>query len=140
MGAIPEGQHTVVRRITIGYRRAVAFAPSNLFTCGNKRARQPFSAQGANVMKLASSISVAFAVALGLAALLAAEAQAVSSGVRSACASDFLAYCRQHDPDSQGARKCMRVNGPSLSKTCLDALIAAGEVSREEVARRDRRK
>jgi hypothetical protein len=48
--------------------------------------------------------------------------------------------CSQHDPDSQGARKCMRANGPSLFKACLDALIAAGEVSREEVARRDRRK
>jgi hypothetical protein len=91
-------------------------------------------------MKRANSIAVAVAGVLGLSALCAGEARAVKSGVRSACASDFLAYCNQHDPDSQGARKCMRANGPSLSKACLDALIAAGEVSREEVARRDRRK
>jgi hypothetical protein len=108
--------------------------------CGNKRSRQPFLVEDATIMKRASSIAVAFAGVLGLLALCAGEARAVNSGVRSACASDFLAYCSQHDPDSQGARKCMRANGPSLSKACLDALIAAGEVSREEVARRDRRK
>jgi hypothetical protein len=34
----------------------------------------------------------------------------------------------------------MRAHGPSLSKDCLDALIAAGEVSKQEVARRERRK
>jgi hypothetical protein len=42
----------------------------------------------------------------------------------------------QNDPDSPGARKCMRANGLKLSQGCLNALIAAGEVSKAEVARR----
>jgi hypothetical protein len=63
-------------------------------------------------------------------------AGAVSTRVQTACASDFMAYCSQHDPDGPGARKCMRVNGPKLSQACLNALIAAGEVSKAEVARR----
>jgi hypothetical protein len=107
---------------------------------GNKGSCRPFLAEGANAMKRASSIIAAFAVVLTSSALCAREAKAVSASVRSACANDFIAHCSQHDPDSPGARKCMRANGPSLSKGCLDALIAAGEVSREEVARRDRRK
>ena len=76
--------------------------------------------------------------ALGLGALmfLVAEANAVSARVQSACASDYLAYCSQHDPDGRGVRRCMRANGLKLSMTCVDALVAAGEVSKAEVNRR----
>jgi hypothetical protein len=76
--------------------------------------------------------------ALGLAALvaLATQAGAVSLRVQMACASDYYAYCSQHDPDGPGVRRCMRANGLKLSKSCVSALIAAGEVSKEEVARR----
>jgi hypothetical protein len=76
------------------------------------------------------------ALALSAVALCTTAASAVSGRVQSACASDFMAYCSQHDPDGPGARKCMRVNGPRLSQACLNALIAAGEVSKAEVARR----
>ena len=82
----------------------------------------------------------AFGLAFGFVAALPRGAWAVSAVVRSACASDFLAYCSQHDPDSASARRCMRANGPGLSKACLNALIAAGEASKEEIARRERRK
>ena len=54
-------------------------------------------------MKRASSIAVALAVVLGLSVLYAGEAEAVNSGVRSACASDFLAHRTQHDFESLGA-------------------------------------
>ncbi|HZT47226.1 MAG TPA: hypothetical protein VFA64_04580 [Hyphomicrobiaceae bacterium] len=75
---------------------------------------------------------------MGLAALvaLATQAGAVSLRVQMACASDYYAYCSQHDPDGPGVRRCMRANGLKLSKSCVSALIAAGEVSKEEVARR----
>jgi len=76
------------------------------------------------------------ALALSAAVLCTTAASAVSTRVQSACAGDFMAYCSQHDPDGPGARRCMRANGPKLSKGCLDALIAAGEVSKAEVARR----
>ena len=79
--------------------------------------------------------------ALSCAALmfLLAAARAVSPGVEAACASDYLAYCSKHDPDGPGVRQCMRANGLRLSAKCVNALIEAGEVSGQEVARRARR-
>lgn len=73
--------------------------------------------------------------ALALAAFVT-EASAVSPRVRSACAGDYLAYCSQHDPDGPGVRQCMRAHGTRLSASCVSALVAAGEVSKQEIARR----
>jgi len=76
--------------------------------------------------------------ALAVAALLlgVAEASAASARVTAACAGDYFAYCSQHDPDGPGVRQCMRANGLKLSRCCVNALIAAVEVSKDEVARR----
>jgi hypothetical protein len=71
-------------------------------------------------------------------ALVTTQAGAVSARVEAACASDYLAYCSQHDPNGSGVRRCMRANGLRLSMTCVNALIAAGEVSKAEVERRAR--
>jgi len=76
------------------------------------------------------------AVALGAAVLPATQAAAVSASVRYACAGDYLANCSAYDPDSSATRRCMRAVGFRLSKGCLNALVAAGEVSRSEVSRR----
>jgi hypothetical protein len=76
------------------------------------------------------------AFVLGSFILLAGDAGAVDGRVSSACASDYLAYCSQHDPDGPGTRRCMRANGLNLSQACVNALVAAGEVSKREVARR----
>lgn len=79
---------------------------------------------------------------LGTAAALATvfafttQAFAVDARVRSACVADYFAYCSQHDPDSPGVRRCMRANGMKLSKACVSALVAAGEVSKAEVDKR----
>ena len=75
-------------------------------------------------------------MALGTLVLCATAAGAVNMRVQMACASDYLTYCSQHDPDGPGVRQCMRVNGLKLSKSCVNALISAGEVSKDEVARR----
>jgi hypothetical protein len=84
----------------------------------------------------------AISAALASATLIAfvTQAGAVSASVQSACAGDYLAYCSQHDPDGSGVRRCMRANGHKLSKSCVNALIAAGEVSKEEVSRRSANK
>jgi hypothetical protein len=74
--------------------------------------------------------------ALGALALSATQADAVNPAVSAACASDYLAYCSQHPTEGPGVRRCMRANGLRLSTACINALIAAGEVSRQEVARR----
>lgn len=75
-------------------------------------------------------------VALGASS---AAAQAISFSTKLACSSDYYAFCAQHSIGTPGVRKCMRVNGPKLSKGCINALIADGEVSAAEVEREKQR-
>ncbi|KAB2940776.1 MAG: hypothetical protein K8F92_17100 [Hyphomicrobium sp.] len=80
----------------------------------------------------------AFVAAVALIAAIAAvpQANAVSPQVRNACANDYLSNCSAYDPESAQTRKCMRAVGYKLSKGCIAALVAAGEVSKAEIARR----
>lgn len=64
-----------------------------------------------------------------------AGSHAVGLSTQLNCASDYYAYCSSHPIGSSGLRKCMRANGPRLSKGCINALIADGEVSKSEVER-----
>jgi len=84
-----------------------------------------------------NSVRPALSIVLGLTVLAVSPSavSAVDGRVRSACANDFLTYCGDHDPDGPGARHCMRANGRKLSQACLNALVAAGEVSKKEIAR-----
>jgi hypothetical protein len=79
---------------------------------------------------------LAAAITLGTVALHASQASAVSLSVQMACASDYYAHCSNHDPFGPGVRACMRANGTKLSTRCVNALVAAGEVSKSEVERR----
>jgi len=74
--------------------------------------------------------------ALGGGAIASQDALAVSLGIQLACATDYYAHCSAFSPDSARARSCMRAVGNNLSKRCVNALVAAGEVSAAEVARR----
>lgn len=85
---------------------------------------------------LYAMVAFALILATSLLTLSATTGYAASARVRSACASDYLAHCSQHAPDSPGVRKCMSAHGSQLSKSCVDALVADGEVSRSEVQRR----
>lgn len=76
------------------------------------------------------------AMVLGGAAMTANDALAVSLSVQLACATDYYAHCSSYSPDSPQVRSCMRAVGSNLSKRCVNALVAAGEVSASEVARR----
>jgi hypothetical protein len=64
------------------------------------------------------------------------QAGAVSPAVKVACLSDYLANCSAHSIGSPELRKCMRAVGTRLSTRCINALVAAGEVSKSEVTRR----
>lgn len=75
-------------------------------------------------------------IVVAMTALSVSEAAAVSARVRISCASDYFAFCSHHAVGSEGLRQCMRTNGPKLSKRCINALVASGEVSQDEVARR----
>jgi len=76
------------------------------------------------------------AVLVAALAASATEAGAAGMRVKMACANDYYTHCSAHPIDSQELRQCMRQHGPQLSKTCLQALISAGEVSQAEVDRR----
>jgi len=89
-----------------------------------------------NLKPQKSRYALIAAVALSAAILPASQAAAVNGQVRYACAGDYLAHCASYDPDSAQTRRCMRAVGYGLSKGCLDALVAAGEVSKAEVSPR----
>ena len=59
-----------------------------------------------------------------------------SKAVQKACAADYHAHCSEYGLESSALRTCMDRNGRSLSQTCVQALVAAGEVSQAEVDRR----
>jgi len=81
--------------------------------------------------------TLAMAIALGAAVLFTSEAGAVSASVRFACASDYLANCSAYAPSSAETRRCMRKVGLRLSRRCLNALVAAGEVSKSAIEPRE---
>ena len=43
-----------------------------------------------------------------------------------------MAYCSAYDENSAKGRQCMRAIGAKLSQGCVNALVAAGEVSKGE--------
>jgi len=81
---------------------------------------------------------LASALALAGMTLMTGNAFATSLRVQIACAGDYYAHCSQYSPDSPQVRTCMSKVGAGLSKGCVSALVAAGEVSAAEVARRGR--
>jgi hypothetical protein len=61
-----------------------------------------------------------------------------SKAVQKACAQDYKAHCGQYGIETDALRLCMDRKGQRLTKTCIDALVADGEVSKQEVERRKR--
>ena len=59
-----------------------------------------------------------------------------SKAVQKACANDYKKHCGEYGIETEALRLCMDRAGHGLSKTCVDALVDAGEVSKEEVERR----
>lgn len=83
------------------------------------------------------SIVASAAMLFGALAAFTTPASAViNSSVRNACMSDYFAYCAGMEVGSQELRRCMNRAGPKLQPACVNALVAAGEVSKAEVDRR----
>jgi hypothetical protein len=61
-----------------------------------------------------------------------------SKAVQKACANDYHSHCGEYGIETDALRFCMDKAGQALSKTCVDALVDAGEVSKAEVERRKR--
>ncbi len=75
-------------------------------------------------------------VALAGVTLMTGNAFAFSLRVQWACATDYYSHCSAYSLSSPQLRSCMRAVGTGLSKRCVDALVADGEVSSAEVSRR----
>ena len=65
-----------------------------------------------------------------------ANAGSYSKAVQKSCAADYHKYCGDFGLETAGLRSCMDRNGKSLSKSCVNALVASGEVTQAEVDRR----
>lgn len=63
------------------------------------------------------------------------QARPVSLQVKKACVRDYRKFCSSHPVGSSQLRGCMRSNGRRLSDRCVKALVAAGEISANEVER-----
>lgn len=88
---------------------------------------------------IATLISARLALAATVALISfaqASSANAVGLRTKMACAGDYFAHCSQFSPGSQEVRQCFRAVGAGLSKGCVKALIADGEVSTAEVSKR----
>ena len=77
-------------------------------------------------------------VALALSHGVATGQHTYSTGVQKACPSDYKRHCGQYGIETEALRLCMDRAGQRLTKTCIDALVADGEVSKQEVERRTR--
>jgi hypothetical protein len=95
-----------------------------------------FGINGA-IMKFCAHLFIAVVV-LTFSAGSATAQHTYSKAVQKACANDYRGHCGQYGIETDALRLCMDKAGHSLSKTCIDALVAAGEVSKEEVERRKR--
>lgn len=69
-----------------------------------------------------------------------AVASTYSEAVRKYCRADYKKYCGQYGLETNALRSCMRRHGDKLSKSCVRALVRAGEVSQREVDRLRRSK
>jgi hypothetical protein len=83
-----------------------------------------------------ATLAIAFVSAACLAG--AAWAAPITKAVQAACKVDYKNYCGEYGLETAALRSCMDRNGHKLSKTCVNALVKAGEVSQAEVDRRKR--
>ncbi len=65
-----------------------------------------------------------------------AQAETYAKIVQKNCRNDYKKYCGEYGLETTALRACMDRNGNSLSKSCVHALVQAGEISQAEVNRR----
>ncbi len=76
------------------------------------------------------------AVASLLLAAAAPAAQAYSARVNAACENDYYRVCSAYAVGSTSLNACMEASRTSLTKRCVDALVAEGLVPRKYLTRR----
>jgi hypothetical protein len=81
---------------------------------------------------LAAGIAVSMLTLAGFA--VSSSAMAWSEDVITNCTGDYLAFCKQHSPESVELRYCMEAHRDQISKQCIQALLDAGEVPKKYLA------
>lgn len=84
---------------------------------------------------IAARAAIAVAIAGSTLSITATDAAAVSLRVKMACAADYYRHCSAYSPGSKEVRQCMRAVGRSLSRGCVNALYASGEMSAKDYTR-----
>jgi hypothetical protein len=62
-----------------------------------------------------------------------AEPRKITEAEKNFCAEAYRKYCSEYGLESTALRNCMDRNGRALPPDCIEALINAGEISRDEV-------
>ena len=83
-------------------------------------------------MKVRTSLIVGVSM-FSFASIGHTESVTITPAVQQNCQWDYHNFCSQYAIGSELLDMCFRSNGPKLSKACVDALIAAGDVSKEYV-------
>ena len=84
------------------------------------------------------SLLVAFALVLGFAGTVRAESVTVTKAVQDACAWEYDKFCTQYGLGSALLDMCFKQNARNMTKACVEALVAAGDVSQEYVDQQKR--
>lgn len=63
-------------------------------------------------------------------------AHAYSKRVNRACEHDYYQFCSAYQVPSTALRRCMEASRHTLSRPCINALVAAGEVPRKYLKKR----
>jgi hypothetical protein len=81
------------------------------------------------------SLFIAAIVVFGLTGEARTESVTISKAVQNACAWEYDKFCNQYGLGSELLDICFKQNSRNMTKACVDALIAAGDVSQEYVDR-----
>ena len=101
----------------------------------NRLTEAPETAMTQTAMTKITSTALKPALLPASLTLMTGNASALSLRVKLACASDYYAHCSSYTPGSQEVRQCMRKVGIGLSKSCVEALAGAGEISSADLAK-----
>ena len=79
------------------------------------------------------TLLVASIVVFGLTGEARTESVTISKAVQDACAWEYDKFCNQYGLGSELLDICFKQNARNMTKACVEALIAAGDVSQEYV-------
>ena len=88
-------------------------------------------------IKSVTAMLAAFAVILALAP---DTAGAVTERMKRDCKTDYNRYCKKYELGSEGLRACMSRSIRKVSKRCVAALVAGGEMTQAQADRLRKKK